>query len=134
MNKIVKQRKLCDDAVLLIKEFSKEAGFISESQIKKVESNEAGNTIIITNKCGQSIEYNLSEIGYLFEDKILNFWPCGNRFFIDIQNLKSNSTKYYSELERLEFIECIGNLNYTELKCMDLLDRIKLIEAETLYL
>lgn len=131
MDKLNKLKQLCDEASILIGEFSKEAGYINESQVKKISTTYASGTIIITNKNEETIEYTLSEISYLFQDKIIDFWPLGNRFFFDMECYKTSALKHYDDLDKMEFIEYIGNLHYTELRCNQIVARLKKIEAET---
>lgn len=134
MEKILKQKQLCEEAASLIGEFSKEAGFIFETQINKIQCDCGDGTLIITNKDGEDIHYSISEISHLFQDKIIDFWPLGNRFFFDIECYKASAFKHFSDLDKIEFIEYIGNLHYTELRCNEIVTRLKEIEAETLVL
>lgn len=134
MDKINKQRELCKEAVKLIGEFSKEAGFLNKSQLSQIQSTYSDGIITIFNKDGDNIQYLISEISYLFQDKIIDFWPLGNRFFFDVECLKASALKYYSHLDKIEFIEYIGNLHYAELRCNEIIQNLKDIEAATLRL
>ncbi|MDU4889137.1 MAG: hypothetical protein E6344_05965 [Clostridium sp.] len=134
MDKINKQRELCKEAVKLIGEFSKEAGFINECQISHIQSTYSNGIITIFNNDGDNIQYSISEISYLFQDKIIDFWPLGNRFFFDVECLKASALKYYSHLDKIEFIEYIGNLHYTELRCNEIIQQLREIELATLNL
>lgn len=134
VDKIIKQKQLCEEAATLIGEFSKEAGLISETQIKNIKTKASEGTVIITNKDGEDIQYTISEISYLFQDKISDFWPLGNKFFTNLEFTKTIASTYFSDLDKMDFIEYIGNLHYAELRCNEIIQRIKELEYETLSL
>lgn len=134
MDKMNNQKKLCDEAVKLIREFANEASFLDQRQLQHIKSTPKGNTIILENTYGIDIEYSLSELSYLFKDKLQNFWPCGDNFFHSLDFRKTNVIEQYKNFDKLEFIEYIGNLNYTELRCKEIYKRLQDIEKETLIL
>ena len=85
--------ELAEEAVETIKEVIKSTG--EENQIVNVNYNRWGDTINFTLKNNRTVEYSLSELGYIFEADLEGFEIFSiNRFrelYIKLKNIQSQT-------------------------------------------
>lgn len=85
--------ELSEEAVEIIKEVMDRTE--EESQLVNVDYNESGDTINFTLKNNRTVEYSLSELGYIFEDDLEGFEIFSiNRFrelYIKLKNIQSET-------------------------------------------
>ena len=85
--------ELAEEAVETIKKLIKRTE--EENPLVNVNFNECGDTIVFTLKNNRTVEYSLSEIGYVFEDDLdgLEIFSVKRfkEFYIKLKNIQSQT-------------------------------------------
>lgn len=132
MNNLEKRKKLANEAVMLIKEFNREAGFVVDSLFSSIVANEIGNKIIIEDPYENEVyEYDLTMVSLLLEKELYGSAPCGGYGLYDaIEEEKEEAKRDYRSVRKDAFIRYIGRLYYIELRVDEIYERLKEIEEE----
>lgn len=94
MNRHEKLVELAEKSLELIKEV-----IVNEEDSKIISLNlsEGGDSIIFTLKYGKTVEYSISEVGYIFEDDIDGLEIFSVKKYIDIY-MKLKKIQYETEI------------------------------------
>lgn len=95
MDKLRTMKNLANEAVELLVEFKNKEYNLKSTTLKSISSNDTGNTIILEDVTGSTIEYSLSEIAYIFEDGL-------DKLEIFNRVLNDDSEKIYKSLMQIQ--------------------------------
>lgn len=124
-------KELSLKVVSIIQDFFDEAEEFNGKFLKNVQASEDFKNIILTNNNNISIEYCLSEVGYIFLDNIQNFWYDRDRFLSYLKTEELNFYTSYRDLDRNTFIEHSGKILYIKEKYTEMLEKLYDIGLET---
>lgn len=130
MNNIIKRIELANEAVELIKEFRSEEAKLDIEILISVKASEGGKTIIVNNHSEGETEWELSEISSEFARDMEGFAMFGAGLHEEIEELVLNFEHKYSEMNKEEFIQYVGNIYYIKYRCEEIYKRLKAIEIE----
>lgn len=84
--------------------------------LKEIKANEEGNTIYLTNLDNITIEYSISEVGYILSDNLNDFWRKRDAFLYKLGVERMFQYNTFKILNKDEFINYTGSINYVENK------------------
>ncbi|MDU1411421.1 MAG: hypothetical protein E6929_01290 [Clostridium sp.] len=84
--------------------------------LKEIKANEEGNTIYLTNLDNITIEYSISEVGYILSDNLNHFWRKRDAFLYKLGVERMFQYNTFKVLNKDEFINYTGSINYVENK------------------
>ena len=130
MNNNDKVLKLAEEAKNLIIEFRNEASVLGENPLNDISISEDGFEITIDSDWTGVTEFSLFEISSALHDDMECWGSASPAFYECIDMSISLIDEKYSEKNRDEFINYVGQLYYAQYRCEEIYERLQEIDDE----
>ncbi|MBE6062937.1 MAG: hypothetical protein E7207_05100 [Clostridium butyricum] len=122
--------ELAYKSVELIREIIQEVKFFGEDLLKDIRIDKSYKGVVIEDVSGSTLEYSLSEVSYILTDSISGLWKFGNSFEESIKSIENRKKVSFQKLDRNQFIEYAGKIDYIKFRFNKILEELRKIERE----